>query len=270
MKYLKSHITLIFSLIALLSSYQLFVVVSDTAQAYEQKLARDYSIVAVSTAKLSNESFKVASYLVSRAEEIDAKPFFSSYSKDLAPEVYTELQSSLPSFYRIKLTKYPTKEELDAISKAIKKMPGIIKVESFARTQNSIASLLDAFKSGITVYLGIIFVFNLLLFVKFMEVWRFEHISRMQIMAIFGAPVWMRSVVLIKMALIDSFFAVIVTMGAFYYLSISPDAALYLKSIGIDNAIGFDFEKTLTHLAAISLGVSLFAVSMVAFRRVES
>ncbi len=270
MKYLKSHITLIFSLVALLFSYQLYLVIGELTVSYEKKLANEYSIVAVSTQKIAENSFKHGSYLVASAEEINAQPFFAGFSSDLAPEVYQQLQSSLPSFYRIKLTKYPSKEELDGVTKSIKNLRGIIKVESFARTQNSISNLLDAFKSGVTAYLGVVFVFNILLFVKFMEVWRFEHISRMQIMAIFGAPVWMRSVVLIKMAIVDSFFAVAITVGAFYYLSISPDVALYLKSIGLDGNIYFNLQESLLHLCTLSLGVSLFSVSMVAFRRLES
>jgi cell division transport system permease protein len=270
MKYLKSHITLIFSLVALLFSYQLYLTVSDLADKYEHKLANEYSIVAVSTQKIEERTFKHGSYLVASAEEIDAQPFFAGFSNDLAPEVYEQLKTSLPSFYRIKLNKYPSKEELVLVTKSLKSLRGVIKVESFARTQNAIANLLDAFKSGVSAYLAVVFVFNILLFIKFMEVWRFEHISRMQIMAIFGAPVWMRSIVLIKMALVDSFFAVAITIGAFYYLSISPDAALYLKSIGLDGGIYFDIKESLIHLGALALGVSLFAVSMVAFRRLES
>jgi len=270
MKYLKSHITLIFSLTALLFSYQLYLTITDLADSYEGKLAKEYSIVAVSTQKIEEKSFKHGSYLVASSEEINAAPFFEGFSKDLAPEVYEQLQTSLPSFYRIKLNKYPNAKELESVSKSIKSLRGIIKVESFARTQNAISNLLDAFKSGVTAYLAVVFVFNILLFVKFMEVWRFEHISRMQIMAIFGAPVWMRSVVLIKMAIVDSFFAVAITMGAFYYLSISPDVVLYLKSIGLDSGIYFDMRESLIHLGALSLGVSLFSVSMVAFRGLEN
>lgn len=270
MKYLKSHITLIFSLVALLFSYQLYVTIGELTASYEKKLANEYSIVAISSQKISQESFKKSYYLVASAEEIDAKPFFEGFSKDLAPEVYQQLQSSLPSFYRIKLSAYPTKEELSAVAESIKSLRGVLRVESFARTQNSISNLLDAFKSGIVAYLGIVFVFNLLLFVKFMEVWRFEHMSRMQIMAIFGAPVWMRSVVLIKMAVVDSFFAVLITVGLFYYLSVSPEAVEYLKSIGLEGSVPFDIEQSVLHLGALSMGVSLFAVSMVAFRRLES
>lgn len=270
MKYLKSHITLIFSLVALLFSFQLFMTVEALTDSYEKKLASEYSIVAVSTQKISEVSFKRASHLVSSAEEINAQPFFSGFSSDLAPEVYEQLQNSLPSFYRIKLSKYPSKDELESVSKSIKHLRGVIKVESFSRTQNAISNLLDAFKAGISAYLAVVFVFNILLFVKFMEVWRFEHISRMQIMAIFGAPVWMRSVVLIKMAIVDSFFAVVITIGVFYYLSISPDVALYLKSIGLEGNLRFVPEESILHLSALSLGVSLFAVSMVAFRRLES
>ncbi len=269
MKYLKSHVSLIFSLIALLFSYQLYLTINALTASYETKLAKEYSIVAVSSQKIAPETFKRVSYLIDSSEEINATPFFSGFSSDLAPEVYEQLKQSLPSFYRIKLKKYPDADELKSVNSSIKKLSGIIKVESFARTQNAISNLLNAFKSGVIAYLVVVFVFNLLLFVKFMEVWRFEHMTRMKIMAIFGAPVWMRSVVLIKMAIIDSFFAVGITIGVFFYLSGSPDVAAYLKSIGIDGGMYFDIKESLMHLSILSLGVSLFSVSMVAFRRLE-
>lgn len=269
MKYLKSHISLIFSLVALLLSYQLYLSISALTASYEKKLAKEYSIVAVSSQKITPETFKRVSYLIDSSEEINASPFFAGFSSDLAPEVYDQLKQSLPSFYRVKLKKYPSADELKSVTTSIKTLKGIIKVESFARTQNSIYNLLDSFKSGVILYLVIVFVFNLLLFVKFMEVWRFEHMTRMKIMAIFGAPVWMRSVVLIKMAIIDSFFAIAITMGVFFYLSMSPDVAAYLKSVGLDDGMYFNFQESLIHLSILSLGVSLFSVSMVAFRRLE-
>jgi len=53
------------------------------------------------------------------------------------------------------------------------------------------------------------------LIVKQMEVWNFLHSQRMKVMEIFGASLFLRSKVLINMALIDAILSAIITSGIF-------------------------------------------------------
>ncbi len=267
MKYLKNHLMLIFSLVALLGSYQFYLTIVDLTSSYEKKLAKEYSIVAAAAHKIEERVFKDKSSLIASAEIINAEPFFAEFSDDLSPEVYEQLKTSLPIFYRLKLTRYPTKAELEDVCDSVRTAQDVVKVENFAMAQSSISTLLNGLKSATALYLAVIFIFNVLLFIKFMEVWSFEHISRMQIMAIFGAPAWMRSATLIKTAVMDSLAATIITVAMFYYISISPESVSYLKSIGIDGKIYFYPLESFLHLGGMALSVSLFSVLMVAFRR---
>jgi cell division transport system permease protein len=189
--------------------------------------------------------------------------------KDLTPENYDLLKTSLPMFYKIKLEKYPTKEELSIVEKILKSKKGIIRVETFTKSQNAISSILDTFKVGTIGYLTVVFTLNILLFIKFMEVWRYEHINRMQVMSLFGAPVWMRSVILVKMAIFDSIIAIFLTLSIFYGLSISPDVAFYIHSLGLGDFLPFNILNSLRDFSVICIAISFFSVSFVAFRRLD-
>lgn len=61
-------------------------------------------------------------------------------------------------------------------------------------------------------------VVSLLLIIKQMEIWKFTHIQRMQVMEIFGAPLMLRSGVLFKVALIDALIATVITSIFFLYM----------------------------------------------------
>jgi cell division transport system permease protein len=51
-----------------------------------------------------------------------------------------------------------------------------------------------------------------------MEIWKYAHKQRMQVMEIFGAPLMLRSGVLFKVAIMDAFIATILTSTFFIYI----------------------------------------------------
>ncbi len=256
-------------MMALLVSYQLYMTVVGLTQNYEDKLNKDYAIIAVSSIPLMEKELKSDYSIIKSLEPIDAMPYLSYMQKDLTTENYDLLKNSLPLFFKIKLYKYPSKEELSIVERIVKGKKGIIRVETFTKSQNAISSILDTFKVGTIGYLSIVFVLNILLFIKFMEVWRHEHINRMQVMSLFGAPVWMRSVILVKMAAFDSIIAICLTLAIFYFLSISPDVSAYINSLGLGRILPFNPMKSLKDFSIICMCVSFFSVSFVAFRRLN-
>ena len=46
-------------------------------------------------------------------------------------------------------------------------------------------------------------VVTIFLIAKEMRIWQFKHSERMNIMGLFGAPVWLRSAVLFRLAIVD-------------------------------------------------------------------
>lgn len=56
----------------------------------------------------------------------------------------------------------------------------------------------------------------------------------MNIMGLFGAPVWLRSAVLFRLAIVDALISSAITAGLFYVISKTKFIKSQLSSIGID------------------------------------
>ena len=63
------------------------------------------------------------------------------------------------------------------------------------------------------------FVVTILLIFKELRIWQFKHSERMNIMGLFGAPAWLRSAVLFRLAIVDALIASLLSFGTFVYLS---------------------------------------------------
>ena len=54
--------------------------------------------------------------------------------------------------------------------------------------------------------------------IKQIEIWKFEHSDRMEIMAFLGAPAWMRNGILFRLAFIDSIISTIAIVVGMTYI----------------------------------------------------
>ena len=72
-------------------------------------------------------------------------------------------------------------------------------------------------------------VVSLFLIIKQMEIWKYGHRQRMQVMEIFGAPLMLRSGILFKVAIFDALFATLVTSLFFIYIK-----TVWAETSGID------------------------------------
>jgi len=61
-------------------------------------------------------------------------------------------------------------------------------------------------------------IVSLFLIIKQMEIWKYAHKRRMQVMEIFGAPLMLRSGVLFKVAVADAIVATLITALIFLYI----------------------------------------------------
>jgi cell division transport system permease protein len=95
-----------------------------------------------------------------------------------------------------------------------------------------------------------------LLILKEMRLWQFQHAERMSIMALFGAPVWLRSAVLFRLAIVDAIIATIVLCLAFFMIEQYGWMDLLLRTVGITIDL-FDFINDGVRSLLIALGVSI-------------
>jgi cell division transport system permease protein len=255
-----------FALISILVTYQFYITLDRIIHIYEENILNDYSIIIVSPKTLSLTDITAHSKNIKEMIEVDADIIVDELRDDLSGENITVLKNTLPKFYKLKLYTYPTTSELNTTVENLKNFNQLLKVESFAKAQNKIYGLMEVVKMVTLVFLGMISNTAILLMIKQMEVWKFEHSERMNIMAIFGAPLWMRSGVLFRLGIIDSILSTLATIGIFYYIMNEPATISFLNIISI-NTIQYDVVFDSLVLFGIAFGVSLFSVIMVIFKK---
>jgi len=268
MKSLKNHISLILALFAILFAVQVFFVSERTVDAYEKTLHNSYSLIVLAKTPINEKKFLNRHKLVKALENISAEKMLSQFRKELSATNIGLLKSSLPKFYRLHLTHYPTPKEISTLSYRLNAQKNIIRVESFSKTHDRIHKMLLLLSQVHILFALSIVIIAILLIMKEMSIWHFEHQNRMNIMLLFGAPMWLRSAVLYKIALIDAFLSTLFTSIIFIALGKNEQLNSYLNAIlgtNIELLLPLDAAKLLT----ISVVTSVVLASLVIFRQKE-
>jgi len=218
MKSFKNHISLIIALFSILFTIQTFVLVDRVITQYEEALHNKYSIIVVSSEVLTPENFKSYDPIISKRETISPDRVLNKLKNELKKKNFELLRVTLPKFYRLYFTHYPSPSELENLKKNLLKQKMISRVETFSDSHDSVYNLLQLFKYIANILAGTIFIITTLLIFKELRIWRFQHAERMQIMALFGAPMWLRSAVLFRLAIFDAIIASILVFGSLMWL----------------------------------------------------
>lgn len=256
MKSLKNHISLIIALFTVLFSVQIYVAVDRTIDAYENRLKNDYSIIVVSNKALTPDEFKAMDPIIERSESIATDQVLNRLQGEMTKKNLDLLKLTLPKFYRIYLSRFPTPDEISKLQKRLQKHSSIERVEGYAQSHDTVYKLMLLFKDVVQIFSIAIAAVTSLLILKEMRLWQFQHADRMSIMALFGAPVWLRSAVLFRLAIVDAIIATIVLCLAFFVIEQYGWMDLLLRTVGISIQL-FDFLNDALRSLAIALGVSI-------------
>lgn len=251
----REHISLILALFTILFTLQVYFVIERTISIYETTLKNNYSMIAVSNKELKVDIVKDEVKIIDKIETINPQKVIERLQDELNREDLGVLKESLPSFYRVFLKSYPNPDELQGIKSLLEGVDGIKRVETYSKTHDQIFKLLVLFKDISNVFLFAIFLVSALLVIKEMRIWQFEHTERMHIMALFGAPIWMRSAVLFKVAIFDAFLSSILVVLTFIILEVNGWLHDLFTMISIDVDI-FEFFQDTFKLLAISVIIS--------------
>lgn len=97
---------------------------------------------------------------------------------------------------------------------------------------------------------------------KQMRIWLLEHKERMDIMTLFGAPFWMKSALLYRLAIVDSFLSTIFVSTLYILLPQNSEVSNF--AVSLDIVIPkFDTLRDAGFLFGSSLLFSIFIVSLV-------
>lgn len=253
MKSFKNHLSLIIALFSILFTIQIFIVVNRAIDSYEKELADNYSVIVVAKSSIKESDFLSAHKIILSTEPISVDEVLKRITKNMKKKNLDLLKISLPKFYRVHLKNYPSPTQIKKLNEALLKIPSIKKVESFSQTHDTLYNLLVLFKYVVSILAVCVFVVTSLLIIKEMRIWQFQHMERMNIMALFGAPVWLRSAVLFRLSIVDAVIASILVIGTFFTLDKQEWLHQQLHNVNIDIDI----------FLPLSDGAVLFQVALV-------
>lgn len=262
MKSLKNHLSVIFPLFVLLFSIQFSILTDNIVKNYSQKLTQDYSIVVVASKLLNQEVVKSRVNGIKSMEEISSKVILDRLKDNISSKNISLLKIALPKFYSIKLKSFPDIKEIESIKSKLLSSGMVTKVETFSKTHNKIYKMFESLKSISFIFSIFIVFISVLLMFKQMRIWLFEHKERMVIMALFGAPFWMKSAVLYRMVIVDSFISTFFVSVSFILLPENKTISSFAKTMDI-LIPKFNIINDSGILLGISLLFSSFIVSLV-------
>lgn len=215
MKFIKRHISLIFPLVAILLGLEFFIVFDRTTDSFEQSLKNGYTMMVVAKDEMSIDDFKSWDQHVEQVEEISKSKILARVDLNIDKSKEKSLEASLPNFYSVKLDSYLSVSALDEVKENLSKSESITRIESFHSVYQSQYELFSFIKFSFHTFILFMVIIGFFLIVKQMEVWNFLHSQRMKVMEIFGASLFLRSKVLINMALLDAILSAVITSGIF-------------------------------------------------------
>ena len=266
MRSLKNHISLIIPLFAILFAVEFYIVIDRLILEYEKKLTNDYSIIVVAKKPLSLQELKLADPHINAIKEIDSTLVINRLKQNSVIIDPKELKNFLPKFYRLFLDTFPSKEGLLELKKKLLKVDGVTRVETFMKIHEKIYKFLLFVKNISKLFLAIIFITSVMLVFKQIEVWNLEHQERMYIMALFGAPLWMRNAILVKLSIIDTFVSIVLVYAVYFYMATSGSFSklLGIEELSIDpGSIFYD----LLWLFLIGMVISIVNIVIVSSRQ---
>lgn len=262
MRSVKNHLSLIIALFTIVFTMQVYMVIDRTVTAYERNLNENYAIVVVTQKAVKTEALIAMSPKIKSAEEISTKEVLENLQSQMKQRHIDLLKLSLPHFYSLHLNHYPAPSEVKELRRTLKKNSDITRIEDFAKSHDTLYKLLLLFKSVVVIFAIAIFAVTSLLVLKEMRIWQFQHNDRMSIMAMFGAPVWMRSAVLFRLSIVDAVIASVLAIMAFSYADAAKIANEQLESIGIDVLL-FDPVNDSLLIIGVALSLSILLATLI-------
>jgi len=262
MKSFKNHLSFLVPLFILLFSLQFSKMIDRGVKEYESKLTNEYTIVFVSQRAIKKGELIKSIPQITNIKEIDTEKYIKKLSSEnISKSDLVYLKSSLPHFYTLNLKKLPSSDELTLLKQKLLNINGITKVETYKKSFEKIHQFLLLTKSASYVFTIFIALISILLIIKQMEIWAYEHNNRMYIMGLFGAPYWLKSAPLYKLVIIDSIIASLMVSIVFLYLPYLANLAKIHQDMGIELR-NFNFFTDTLFLLFVSISLSVIAVTI--------
>lgn len=254
----------ILPLMAILLGIEFYLVFDRTTDSYEKGLKEGYTMFVVSKKPMTLSAFKALNTHIESFEAIKRKDVVSDIVKGISKTNEKAILKALPFFYNVGLDAYVNTAELDKIKADLEANAGIERVETFGNSYRSAYKLFAFIKFTLKLFIGFMGIVSLFLIIKQMEIWKYAHKQRMQVMEIFGAPLMLRSGILFKVAVTDAIVATLITAMIFLYIKFEWAAKSGIEII-VKNKENLFRMSDMGILLAAALVIVIIAVYSVVF-----
>ncbi len=263
MIWFRQYLSLLVPLIALLIGIESILLINRAVKSHEEIIGKNYAIVVVSKSEIKEEELKQAISDIYSIRNLDTSIILSEIDAKFKDSNINDLKKSLPFFYAITLNSFPSQSKIKEIETSLMAFSGITRVEAFSKTHDQTYRLLVLLKGCIIVLSGIIFIISLFLMIKQIEVWRFEHSERMEILTYLGAQSKLKNAPLYRLALINSMLSSLIVVVIVAFIVNTNKISSIVSMLGIDIFGATTFIIDFFALLLIACIISISSVLMV-------
>ena len=259
MKFLKSLVSFIIPLFIVLTTFALYNSITNVVSDYKNTIINDYSIMIVTHTPLIKEDITtLATIKVNNIKTLKRETIIKNLKDELSKTSLKLLEQKLPFFYNIYLDDYPTTSQLNLIRTQLSKISNIKRIETFSSDHSKIYSLLVLCEQIIAVAFIFILLFAILIILKQIKIWFFEHSKRISIIEYHGGSIIYSAFPIIKIAIISSIVASALTIALVFNIVNNLN---YLVSVDVLNIIPNIKTLSVNYLSIIILSfcISIFS-----------
>lgn len=265
MRSIRHHLALALPLFAILFCIEYLIILDRVIDSYEKRLKENYSVIIVADNSVKLSDISHIDTLIERVERVDTNSVLERIKGNMDKKSLQRLKEIMPLFISVKLKRYAESGRMERLKDELMSIKGVKDVHIFEKVHDRLYAMLLFMKTNFTLFAIFLGTIAALLMVKQMTIWQYEHKERMQIMALFGAPVWLRSGVLFRLALVDAFIALAAVISVMIYLVSDSRVADILRSMGVDPDLLLRIDDFVL-LAAASFSLALAAAAWVVMR----
>ena len=254
----------ILPMMAILFSIEFFLVFERTTKSYQANLTQSYTMLVVTQKPMALSDFQTYNNHIKSVEQMKRETIVNQVVEGITPTTRDAILQALPYFYNVGMDAYLDTSELEKIKQSLEKKSEIKRVETFVGSYQASYRLFSFIKFIFNLFILFMSIVSLFLISKQMEVWKYAHKERMQVMEIFGAPMMLRSGVLFKVALWDALFSTLLVCLLFFYMKFSLASKSGIEVL-IQNRDNIFHTEDIMMLLGASVMIIVISVYTVAF-----
>jgi cell division transport system permease protein len=257
MKRLKSLISFILPLIAMLITFSIYLIVNKVVDNYQKNIVNDFSIVVISIKPLQPIR-SVAGIGIKNIDQLNRNAIIGGIKDNLSDSALELLDRKLPYFYKVHLATFPNNRDLMSIKRTLLANKNIQKVETFTVDHNQIYSLLALTQSIVIALFVVVLISSFLLLLKQIQIWFFEHNERITILQLHGASLIYSSKAILSIMIISIVISILLVVSLLFLALANVSMVVSLDTLQLIPDF-FDLQFELLQIVVLAIITPLIA-----------